>query len=355
MNREVVVTTTLDRRGFLRAAALAGALPSLLSGRSAHSAGGELVVANYGGDWNDRTVRFLEAPLVEKAGIKILHEFGSADERKMKMRAERQLPRGTIDIAHLSDADAFELNQQALVEPLDQSRIPNYAHVHENLRTTYSVPWLYSGLVVLYNPSKVKVPPTSFADLWDPKYAGKVGLIDQSYFLYMQVAALLNGGSLSNTEPGKEMLLQLKKAVSPRIYPGQDQMAAGFKNEEIWIAPNFKARALQWERDGIPVATSYPKEGALAITFGAVMPKRAPHKENAYFYLNAMLDAEAMGGLAAASFYSPAVANAKLPGDVAKKIEFSTEEQAKLRFSDFGYMAANSPNWLEWWNKSFKG
>ena len=60
--------------------------------------GGELTVTNWGGDWNDRTVKFIEAPLVESKGIKIVRALNLEPERKAKLLAEKNLPRDTIDI-----------------------------------------------------------------------------------------------------------------------------------------------------------------------------------------------------------------------------------------------------------------
>ena len=59
-----------SRRGFL--AGTAGAVAAICGARGAHAAGGQIVVANWGGDWNDRTVQFFEAPIVEKEVISVL-------------------------------------------------------------------------------------------------------------------------------------------------------------------------------------------------------------------------------------------------------------------------------------------
>lgn len=345
-----------DRRRFLQGAGLAAG--ALAMGRVPHAlaAGGTVVVANWGGDWNDRTVQHIEAPIVEKAGIKIVRDLGQAPERKTKLMAEKNLPRGTIDIAHFADSDAYDLHTQDVLDQLDLKKIPNWAHVHPELKTMpYFVPWLYSATVLCYNPAKIKEPPTSFADMLNPKYAGRVGLNDQHFYWNIFMAALTDGGSKSKLEPGKKKLMDMKKAVSPRVYPTHQQLAAALKTEEVWLCANFKARVLQWQHDGLPVKDSYPKEGAIAALFGAVMPKRARNKDTGYFYLNAMLDPQGMANLSAASFYAPAVDNAPIPGDLKKRIEFTAQEQKKIHFHDFGYVSKNYAAWLEFWNKEFKG
>src|SRR4051812_31907072 len=103
-------------------------------------------------------------------------------EHKAKLLAERRLRRGSIDVIHLNDSDGFEMMKQDVLADLDLKRIPNYADVIPALRKDYFVPWLYSGVVIIYNRDKVKDPPKSYEELWDKKWAGRVGLTNQLYF-----------------------------------------------------------------------------------------------------------------------------------------------------------------------------
>lgn len=340
----------INRRHLLAGAASALAfLP--FSGRS-FAQSGQIVVSNWGGDWNDRTNKLMEKPLVEAKGIVIVHDLGLEPERKAKLLAERKLPRGTVDIAHLNDSDAFEMNGFEVIENLDFSKIPNGKDIVPALRKSYFIPWLYSGVVIIYNKDKIKDPPKSYKDLWDPKYAGKIGLTNQLYFNYMMISSLIETGNLTSVEKGRDKLAELRTKSNPKIYATHQQMQAGLASGEVDIVLNYKARGLQWIKDGLPLAIIYPDEGAVAITFGAVMPKKAPNKDAAYLYLNAMLDAKAMADLAAASFYAPANGSAKLDPELKSRIDFTEAERAKLKFPDYAYVAKNTAEWLEWWNKN---
>jgi len=341
-----------QRRTVIKAAGAAAGLA--VAPRFAAAQSGELSVTNWGGDWNDRTVKFVEAPLVESKGIKIVRSLNLEPERKAKLLAERNLPRGTIDVAHFSGADAFELNEQGIWETLDMKKIPNYANVRPALRSPYFVPWVFGGVTIAYNRKYIKDPPTSLAELWNPKYAGKLGVLDQSFFNWIYMAALVGGGSMTNVDPAWAKLAEMKKNMKPRIYPTHQQMAAGFKAEEIWIAANYSARITQWANDGISVASSYPKEGAITIIFGAAMPKKARNKDAAYLYLNALLDPKAIGEYGSVSMYAPSTTNAILAADVRAKIDFTAEQAKSFQNVDYGYQAKNIAGWLERWNKEFK-
>lgn len=342
----------LDRRSFLgglSAASLIGA-----TGPSLSQSGGELVVANWGGDWNDRTVKYVEAPLLESKGIKILRDLSGEPERRTKLLAERNLPRSTIDVSHVGDYMSFELRQQNVWDDIDFSKVPNAVNIVENLRSPYFLPWQYSAWVILYNPAKITEKPTSFADLWNPKYAGKVGINNQHYHHNLQIAGLVNGGDMTNFDKIKQSAVDWKKAVQPKIVPTHQQLAAAFKSEEIWIAGNYKARGLQYANEGVPVETAYPKEGGIAVIFGACIPKKSRNKALAHTYLNALLDPQGMADLVQASFYTPAVKNAPLPQSFLEKIAFEPEDQKRLQFQNFEYMAKNSTTWLDYWDKEFR-
>ena len=349
------IVRSIDRIALTRRGALLGGTAALLSapfGRRAHAAAGTVVVSNWGGDWNQRTLRFVEAPLVETQGLTVVRDLGMEPERKAKLLAERRLRRGSIDVIHLNDSDGFEMMKQDVLADLDLKRIPNYADVIPALRKDYFVPWLYSGVVIIYNRDKVKDPPKSYEELWDKKWAGRVGLTNQLYFNYMMMSGLIRGGGMRNVEPGRERLIALKEMIQPRLYAAHQQLAAGLATGEVGIALNYKARGLQWMSDGTPLAIQYPQEGAIAITFGAGSPKRAPNPEAAYVYLNAMLDRKAMAELAAASFYAPANGSAELSPDLRARIDFSAAERERLNFPDYAYVAKNTAEWLEWWNKT---
>jgi len=353
------VPGAVSRRRFLRGlgAATGGALlgPALsLPARAQDSLSGELIVSNWGGDWNSNVVKSLEQPELESKGLTIRRDLASAPARKTKILAERNLPRGTIDVAHFTDADAYELHLQDALEELDYSRIPNAKHLLPGMQTPYFVPFDTSGVVIIYNTDRIKTPPTSFADLMNPEYRGRVGLIEQIYFNYFFAFGLLDGGTMSNVEPAFEKLRELKRAVEPRIYPSHQQAAAALASGEIWITANYNARAAQWKADGLPVAAAYPKEGAIAFSAGVCMPKRARNKDNAYHYLNAMLTPPVAHRLAESTYYAVPIDNANLPPDLASAVEFTPEQLQRVNHFDLAYTAKNQAAWLDWWSKEIK-
>jgi putative spermidine/putrescine transport system substrate-binding protein len=346
---------TVNRRQILASAA-AGTVAISFGGK-ANASSGQIVVANWGGDWNDRTVQFFEAPIVEKAGYTVVRDLGLLDQRRTKLLASRRLPRGTIDVAHLDDASAFEMEAQGVLETVSADKIPNLKNVLPQLKSATFVPWQYSGWVIGHNPDKLKDAPKSFADLWNPKYSGMIGLSDTHWYHHIEVAALKVGKSLENidVEKVKAAMMDMKKATKPRIYPGHLQQEQGLKNEEILIGTNYKSRLLQFAAEGVRVVPTYPTEGAISIIFGLGIPKKAPNPEGANFYCNALLDPAGLASLVQKSFYSPANSKTVLPEAAQKEIAFSPDEQKALHKRPHAWWLKNRSELLDFYNKEFKG
>ena len=247
-----------------------------------------------------------------------------------------------------------EMYKAGVLEELDYSKLKNGANIIPALRRTYSIPHIYSGKIILYNPNRVNPAPTSYADLWDPKYKGRVGFADGLYVQIIEAAALINGGSVTNLEPGKAKLAELKK-LDPKVYPSNEALAAALKSEEVWFTIMWRARGVQWRNSGIPIGMAVPKEGATPIVFEAAIPKNAPNKDCAYAYLDAMLDPQGQVGFAAKMGYVPTVTNAKLDAKLEADLSFSADEQKKFVIPDLEYVAKNNAQLLDWWNREFKG
>jgi putative spermidine/putrescine transport system substrate-binding protein len=341
----------LTRRHLLQGAAAAGVAATLAPRRAA--ATGKVVVGTWGGDYQNLIQKHIAAPLLQPQDIDVVYDTGNDSPRKTKMLAETRLPRGTMDISALSRAGAYEMNNAGTLLELDMSKIPNAKHIIPKIAVPYSIPHIYSGRVILYNPKFITEKPTSYADLWNPKYAGKVGVIDIQYQTTIESAAMISGGSMSNFEPGKNKLLELKKS-SVQVVPTNEAMAQALKTEEIWMCIMWKARGVMWQNAGVPVEIAAPKEGVVLYISDFTIPKNAPDKDNAYAFLNASLDPSAQEGFIADMGYNPTADDVELSTAFAKRVGFTPEEMSNLVVEDYDYLAKNDAQLKEWWDKEFK-
>src|SRR5262245_48121234 len=158
---------------------------------------------------------------------------------------------------------------------------------------------------------------------------------------------------MENFEPGKAKLMELSKTKFKR-YPTNEAMAQALKTGEVGMCIMWKARGVMWQNAGVPVQAVAPKEGVILYVSDFVIPKNATNKAAAYAYLDAMLAPSAQIGFAQTMGYIPTVTNAKVPDPIAKRVGFTTEEQARLITPNYDYLAKNDGQLKEWWDKVFK-
>lgn len=334
--------------------AMAAGLGLPFSAPRGQQPGGRVVVATWGGDYSALQTKILVEPYMKPKGFEVVFDPGTEPTRKTKVLAERRLPRGTVDVLALTAPGSFELNSAGGLEQLDASAIPNFKNINPKLVTGYSIPHVFSTRGILYSTKHIPVPPKSYADIWDPKYAGKVGIVDFQHIPWFESAALINGGSFKNYEPGKAKLLELKKSGF-RIYPTIEALQQAFKSGEVWISIQFKARIVFFQDAGLEVAMAVPKEGAVLYVSDFAVAKNAPNKPGALAYLNAALDPAAQIQFARDFKYNPTVSNVELPPDIAQRIGISKEERELLVLQDSEYLAKNDFQLREWWDKVLKG
>ena len=340
------------RREALKSAGLAAiAGPAILTGRA--RAGGRIVVGTWGGDYAKLLTKNVEDPFLKPEGFEVLQDQASDAPRRSKMVAEKRLPRGTSDIQGLSAANMYEMNEAGVCEQIDYGKLKNAKYLIPAMKYPYGVGHIYSGNVGIYNPKLIADAPKGFKDVFDPKHGNKLGLIDIQYQNVMIAAALAAGGKVSDVEPGKAILMEVKKAGA-RVYPTNEAFAQALKTEEAGIGLIWKARVIQWQNAGINVLSVAPVEGVPMYVSGFSIPKNAPNKEGGYAYLDAMLEKGAQENFAIDMGYNPTVTNAVVAPDLQKRIGFTPEEQSRLVDLDYGYLAKNDAAMKEWWDKVFK-
>ena len=140
----------------------------------------ELFIYNWDGYIGETTQKDFE----DKYGIKVKYDkFPDASTQITKIRSDGA--GGGYDLTYPASTDVGPLARDGVIKALDQSLIPNL----KNLGPTWvdpaydpgnknSVPnyWWTTGIA--WDPAKVKEDLTSWAALWDEKYKGKLGMLD---------------------------------------------------------------------------------------------------------------------------------------------------------------------------------
>lgn len=342
-----------NRRDFLKMASglmLAPTLPMIPG--LANAASSEVVVGTWGGDYQRLLQENIE-PIVAREGIKVIYDTGNATARNTKVKAERNSRRGSMDVPILGDIDMYDASTAGVFIPPTAQLVPNLVNVIDNFKTAYSIPHIFSAMVLVYNAEKIPTGLKSFNDTLDPKYKGRVAFSDILFNFNTLFVGLAEGGKGDSFDPGQKFLMKLK-ANQPKVFPSNEAVAAAFKSGEIWIACMWKARALQWRDAGLPLEFVIPEEGAVPVTFEAAVPKNARNQDSAWKYLNAMLDPQGQVAFARTMGYAPTVKNAVLPEDLQKRVGFTEAELARIHPYNLEALASQRASSLDFWNKEFK-
>lgn len=346
----------LNRRAFLRSSAIGSALIAAGLPLAARADEQKQVIASiFGGDYADLMREIVDERVMVPAGYEVLQDISTTEARQTKLRTEKMRRNSSFDVALLADLDMYPMSQIGVLETLDETNVPRLSKVIPALRKSYSAPQLYSYIAILYNPEKITTPPTSYADLWNPAYKGKVGVSDVLYTATSAAAALVGGGSMTDFTPGQAKLMELRNDQQVQILPTNESIATAFNSEDIWITLNYVARGYAWQKAGLNIASAVPVEGAIPIAFELAIPKNAPHKDAAFAYVNAALEPDSQIGFSEAIGYLPSVTDARLDPELEAKIGLSEADQAKLLPMDNGYLMENQSAIFDFWNREFKG
>ena len=132
------------------------------------------------------------------------------------------------------------------VTPLDQSKLANFykysGKAYQNRAydpgNVYSVPWASGSTGIAWNPKYVKTPPTSLADLWNPAYAGHVGMMSDTQeianFGLLKLGINPETSTENDWKAAAAELLKQKNAHIVRKYYDQGYIDALSKGD-IWI------------------------------------------------------------------------------------------------------------------------
>jgi putative spermidine/putrescine transport system substrate-binding protein len=341
---------TLTRRSLLVAAGAAAlTMPSLVRAQPK-----QVVVGTWGGDYAKLLESEVAPLLAEATGDRLLLATGDSTARRTKMLTAARVGAGDMDVACLSDSDTHLVSSQGLLVPVADLDIPNAKNIFETFRSPYSVPHIYSGMVIVYDKSQVDKAPTSVKDLWSAEYKGKVGFSDILFVYNLMSAAMAFGGSRSDFAPGRLALMQMKADGGARVYSSNEAIANAFHAKEIKATLMWKARAVQWQDAGLSVEAAVPSEGAIPVTFQVGVTSFASNRKGAAATLNAFLDPKVQLASAKIMGYLPTVSNAPVPDDMRQRLGFTDAQRESFASPDYDYIAAQLNDVTAWWNQSFK-
>ncbi len=241
---------------------------------------------------------------------------------------------GGRDLQVVTDWLCNRMNQLGFVQRFDKSEMPNatkniepsVAHPDFDPNRDFSMPWQSGQVVVLYRKDLVKGDLTSYEDLLDPKFKGKVTMLTE---MRDTVGAMLLAEGKTPEKATKQDCLAVCDKLEKLSRDGQIRRFTG--NEYINSLPkgdtvaclgwSGDAGSLQEEDKNIKYAQ--PEAGFMVFTDSMQIPVGAPQAFTAQKMIDFVYDPEVQAEITNAVQYVPPV---KGVADVIRKDDPETAE-----------------------------
>jgi len=337
-----------SRRSILKATAALAAtigMPALL-----RAAGKEIVIGGPAG-----AAKYFNAdlfPVLEKKlDVKVLYEGTNSLTNLQKMQADKAAPK--ISVVIMDDPVMLPAAAEGLITPMSASAIPNLGKlvdgaVHQDgMWANYQKPW--AGIA--YSTKRMKTPPASWAELWDPKYAGKIIVPSLSntegFWTLLAAAHLATGKPYKEAQYEIDAAFKKVKDLKPNllnVYTNAPQAINLMEQGEAWmIGGQFSAYTLIRKADGSPVDLAVPADGGFAMPSGIAKVKGAPAGDLSDAVIDFFLSPESQTILADKAFVAPTNTGTPKPAGFP--------DSSTLFAPDWAFVAKNRAGWVDRWSK----
>jgi len=227
-----------------------------------------------------------------------------------------------------------------LLQPIDPERVPNLEKLFEFFQGDVGnfwinsdgdrtgVPYLWGFAGLTYNSADAK--PTSYFDLLEPEFTGKVALIDDPQITFVLASHILgmdpNKVKKDDYAKVQEFLGQIlaqSKGASPTFADLATRIIAG---DASAVFTGFASIDLSAAAKGVDtVTTVLPKEGGVGFCDAWAIPNTADNLDTAYSWLNLVTEPAVNAAAAMNNYYSVTVEEAVplLSAEIRSLVDYS--------------------------------
>jgi putative spermidine/putrescine transport system substrate-binding protein len=252
---------------------------------------------------------------------------GTSDEMFTKFRSGGG---GQYDLVTPSGDASLRLIKSGAVAPLDTSKLTNYNDIAPQLQSPsfntqegkhYGLSFMWGANVLIYNKDKIKTPPTSWADIYSPKYKGKITVPDNPIQI-ADVALQFEGAK----EPYKidqatldkvKAKLKQQRPLVRKYWVLASDFESLFKSGDATIGAGWPLMTNDLRKAGMNVGEVLPKEGVTGWSDSLMISAKAKHPICAYKWMNYVTSPQVQKKVVDVTHYSPA--NQKTCGVVGPK------------------------------------
>lgn len=255
----------------------------------------KLVIYN----WTEYIPEDILRSFTKETGIQV--EYATYESNEAMYSKLKLLDGKGYDLAVPSTFYVEKMRKEGLIQAIDKSQLSNYGNLDEahlnkpyDPNNTYSIPYLWGSTGIAVNGDDLDPHAiTHWADLWQPKYAGKLMIMDDvrdNFYIGLRVAGFQNNST--NEDEIRAAYEQLKKLWPSIKMINSDSPKSPFIRGEVSIGAIWNGEAYMAQAELPKLAYIYPEEGAVLWVDSFVIPKGAANVANAHKFIDFMLRAE---------------------------------------------------------------
>lgn len=331
--------TQLSRRRLLQGSAAAATLvaaPAILKASDALATSGQVNVFAWGDYIQDNQIEAFESA----TGITInLSTYGSNDEAENKLRAAGGQGFDVIfpSITNRSNYDDTNAPGGSWLSPLDETRLNLDNVIASMLRDSiqlgavrrgdrYLVPFNWGTEAITYDSSvwPMEDGDVSYGALWMPEAEGAAAFRQKSVImgvgLYLDSIGELSSDRMLDVYKTEDDARRVwsacadyiieRKANIAAFWNNATEASAAFTDAGATIGQTWDTTGLLLSRENDSFRYRMPKEGGITWMDGVGIPSGAENIDQAYAFINALLEAEMGGKMSLNTGYNSAVVGA---------------------------------------------
>ena len=248
-------------------------------------------------NWGDYIDTTLLKQFEEETGIAVKYTTMTSNEEMLVKLASADC---IYDLCFPSDYLIEKLIADDLLHPLDKANIPNLGNIDPRFLdldfdkdNTYSVPYMWGTVGILYNKTMVSDPVDSWNILWDEKYAGQILMYDSVRdtigITLKKLGYGLNTREESEVRAAQDALIAQKPLVRAYL---TDDIKMEMINGSAALAVIYSGDALACIEENPDLDYAVPMEGSNVWFDNMIIPKTSKHTAEAEKFINFLIDAE---------------------------------------------------------------
>jgi putative spermidine/putrescine transport system substrate-binding protein len=213
-----------------------------------------------------------------------------------------------FDVVAANTVEIRRYTHEGLLQPLDLALLPNTRLQLPRFRQrssiggltqdgkVYAIPFTYSSMGLIYDRKQVPVPPRSMAELFNPRYRGKVLAFNsaQHNFSFTALAlGMANPFQLKAEQMHRVamQLIALRRNLLTYYNLPEEATELFLRHKAALLFANYGTQQLtQLRKAGADVGYVIPDEGAIAWLDCWAMTRAARNRPLAMAWINYMLD-----------------------------------------------------------------